>query len=259
MNYGLQMSAAGALVAMHRQDVISANLANMDTVGFKADFANVMQRDPVRKEDSLPNLPSDDMLERLTGGLFAAPTTTSFSQGGLRETRGDLDVAIRGEGFLAVRDERVSGPDSTRLTRDGRLSRDARGRLVTATTGLPVLSTSGQPIVLDGKGKIGIGPDGLVTQDGNVVGRIRIADVADRSILRKSGDGLFALTQQQYNAARNGTGELRQGFVEDSTVDEVRALMQFTNVSRDVESNVSMIEQQDRMLERAINSFGRLT
>ena len=117
MNYGLQIAASGVLVQMHRTDVLANNLANIDTVGFKPDWAGALARDPARREDGLLGLPSDALVERLGAGVLAAPTMTSFAQGPIRQTGRDLDAAIRGTGFFVVGGE--SGPASLRLTRDG--------------------------------------------------------------------------------------------------------------------------------------------
>ena len=127
MNYGSQLSLSGVLTALHRQDVATNNLANLNTVGFKPEIAMTRQRDVVRAEDGQWALPSDAMIERLGAGVQLAPTLTNFTQGTVAPTGNDLDVAIEGSGFLVVRDATDGAADRIRLTRDGRLTRSASG------------------------------------------------------------------------------------------------------------------------------------
>ena len=86
ISYGMHLSASGALTSMHRQDVITNNLANARTPGFKPDIALQIARDPARIEDGLGNLPSNQLLERLGGGTHVLPTIVSFAQGVLEQT-----------------------------------------------------------------------------------------------------------------------------------------------------------------------------
>jgi flagellar basal-body rod protein FlgF len=253
MSYGIKISASGALAAMHRQDALTANLANLNTVGFKPVLAGAMHRDPVRQEDGLANWDSDALLERLGGGVLAAPTMIDFGQGPLEITDQALDIAIQGEGFFVVGD-----PADPSLTRDGRMTMRSDGTLVLAGSGLAVLGTDGRAVRVDpAAGPAHIATDGVVSQDGGVVGRIRVADVADRDVLVKVGAGLFAGQDGQRLALVDGTGMVRQGAVEGSGVDEIDALMQIQNASRAAQSNIGMIDMQNRMLDRLVNTFGR--
>ncbi len=253
MSYGIKISASGALAAMHRQDALSANLANLNTVGFKPVLAGAMHREPVRQEDGLATWDSDALLERLGGGVLSAPTMIDFGQGPLEITDQNLDIAIEGEGFLVVGD-----PANPLLTRDGRMTMRPDGTLVQAATGRPVLGTDGRAVRVDpAAGPVQIASDGLVSQNGAAVGRIRVADVRDRDALVKVGAGLFGGAGGQRLALVDGTGMIRQGAVEGSGVDEIGALMQIQSASRAAQSNIGMIDMQNRMLDRLVNTFGR--
>lgn len=254
MSYGMEISATGAWAAIHRQDALTANLANINTVGFKPVMAGAMHRDTVRREDGLANWPSDALLERLGGGVLAAPTMIDFKQGPLLSTEGPLDLAIQGEGFFVVGD-----PDRPSLTRDGRLAMRDDGTLVMASNGLPVLDEAGQPVRIDpAAGSVFVGTDGLVTQGGAPVARLRIADVPDRDALVKVGQGLFADRGGGALTLIAAGGMVRQGHVESSAVDEIDALMQIQNASRAAQSNFGMLDMQNRMLDRLVNTFGRI-
>ncbi len=259
MNYGLQISASGALTALYRQDVLTNNLANANTVGFKPDLAAARQRDTARVEDRLFAMPSNALLERLGGGVFLERNRVQFGQGALERTGGPLDVAVRGEGFFVVRDESDATGDRLRLTRDGRFARDARGRLVTATHGHPVMDTANRPIVLNGAGPVTIDADGTVRQGPVAVAQIQLAAVTDTARLDKLGHSLFRAPTGVVAQRRQAGGTLEQGFVEASGVDEIKTMLQITAASRDVEANIGMIQQADRLMDRAINQLGRVT
>ncbi|MEZ6244186.1 MAG: flagellar hook basal-body protein [Phycisphaerales bacterium] len=258
MNYGLQISASGALTSLYRQDVLSNNLANLETTGFKPDIPATMQRDAARIEDGLPYLPSDPLIERLGAGVLAAPNRVSFAQGPLDSTGRDLDMAIEGDGFFVLQDEHAQGGDRLRLTRDGRFQLDERGRLVSSTTGMPVLDRTNRPVVIRGEGRVGVALDGSLTQNGQAIARLQLVDVPDKSALKKLGANLFAPSANATASFGPIDGRVRQGVLEGSAVNEVAALMAVTSASRDVQANIGMITYHDRMMERAINTFARI-
>lgn len=245
------------MAALYRQDVFTNNLANMDSVGFKPDLPSQYARPAVRQEDGLGWMPSNALLERLGGGVMLNPNRVNFGQGALRVTGRELDVAIEGKGFLVVRDSTNGGDDQVRLTRDGRLSRNAQGELVMAGTGLPVLGINGNPIVLEDQGQVTIDARGRISQGGATIAQLQLVEVQNQQSLRKVGNSMFGPTAAMMDAKTVATGTLRQGSVEESGVDEVRALLQMTSASREVDANVDMMRTHDRLMERAIASLAR--
>lgn len=258
MNYGLQISASGAMTALYRQDVLTNNLANANTVGFKADVAAARQRNAARIEDGLTFMPSDRMLERLGAGAMMAPNRVDFGQGSLERTNSPLDLAIEGSGFFVVRDDTDQSGDRLRLTRDGRFVRDGAGRIVMAGSGLPVLDSQNRPIVLNGNGEIQIDADGTLRQGEQTVAKVQVVDVPDTNRLVKHGHSLFRAPANTIASRAPAAGLVRQGHVEQSAVDEIRTIMGITAASRDFESNIGMIQQADRLMDRAINQLGRV-
>lgn len=253
MNYGLNISASGALTSLYRQDVLANNLANLNTVGFKPDVPEIRHRDPARIEDGLFHLPSNELIEILGAGVIPGPSRISFAQGDIQTTGEPLDLAIEGDGFLVV----DAGEGELALTRDGRLTINADRELVMATSGLPVLNDAGQPITIPNDTAVTINTDGEIIQDGGPVGRIRLADLADRQALAKIGEGLFGVPPQAIGALTRASGRLVQGAVEGSAVNEIRAMLDVQAASRAVGTNIGMMTYADRMMERAINTFGR--
>ncbi len=259
MNYGMYISASGALTAMYRQDVITNNLANANTPGFKASLAIARQRDPVRIEDGLGHLPSNAMLERLGAGVMMSPTRLSLSQGPIKQTGNDLDIAIRGEGFLVLRHESGKEGETLRLTRDGRLARGPDGLLVRATDGKVVLDENQRVIRLPDRGAIHIDARGEIRIDGVRVARLALVRVDDPSGLRPAGEGMYAPDQRAMTGGlERASGTIVQGAIEGSGVNPISAMMEMTAASRAFEANIGMIAQQDRLIERAINGLGRI-
>lgn len=255
----MQISASGVLTAMYRQDVFANNLANTDTVGFKPDVTATRQRPAVREEDGVSFLPSNALLERLGGGVLLAKNRVDFGQGPLERTSNPLDLAIEGEGFFVVRDEADRSGDRLRLTRDGRFTRDQAGRLVMSGTGLPVLDAQNRPIVIPSGGDVTVSADGVLRQGGADLARLAMVRVPNPDLLEKQGAGLFKAPREALSSTARATGTVRQGYVEQSSADEIRALLAVTSAAREVDSNIGMIQQQDRMLDRAINTLGRIS
>lgn len=254
MNYGLQISASGALASIHQQDALTNNLANVNTAGFKPILTGTMQRLAVRQEDGLPQFSSNELLEKLGGGVFAAQTRINFAQGSLETSDSDFDMAIQGDGFFVIGD--AANPS---LTRDGRFTVNRDGQLVMSTNGAPVLSVKDKPITIDmTQGEIAVSKDGVISQSGLAVDQIKISDVPDRSILTKLGSGLFGSQTGSALSLIEGQGSILQGMLEGSGVSEIDALMQIQSASKSAQGNIGMIDMQNRLMERAINTFGRI-
>lgn len=259
MNYGLYISASGALNAVYRQDLHSGNLANLNTVGFKPDIATTRQRDPVRVEDNLGFLPSNAMLERLGAGVMAAPTRTDFSQGVINATGNELDLAIRGEGFFTLLNEHNDGEYQLRFTRDGRFTLDPDGRMVSVTNGMPLVDTSDRPIRLTSNEPVTIEPDGRIVQNGQNIATISLTMIPNHDALKKGPEGLFVADQSQMGSRRQASGFIEQNALEEAAVNEINALMAIESAARDAQANLGMISYHDRLLDQAINRFSRVT
>lgn len=247
------------MAAMYRQDVFTNNLANMNTPGFKPDSASTYAREAVRPEDGVWHLPSNALLEKLGGGVMLNPNRISFAQGGSRITGNELDVAIEGDGFFVVQDATDRDASTVRLTRDGRFTRNSAGELVMATTGMRVLTEGNQPIEVPSTGKIKIDGDGTISVNGSQVAKLALVTVPNKESLIKQGHSLFLADAAMIGGRRTLPGTVRQGALEESGVDEVRALMQMTSASREVDANIDMMRAHDRLLERAIASLGRVS
>lgn len=248
MNYGLWLSAAGLQINDHRQAVAANNLANAETTGFKEDLAVCRQRPTESAVGGGLGL-SHPVLDGLTGGLFAGPTYTDFSQGRLEETGNALDVAIVGRGFFVV--ER-GGQEY--CTRDGAFTRDLQGRLVTSRGDL-VLGEGGGSITVPSEARVRISESGEVLADGSAVGRLRMTDFVDPQRLVKAGSNLFEIGDAEPKAFE---GQLHSSALEGSTVEPVKLLVQYIEAARAYQLNAELITLQDGLLGRVVNDVAKV-
>lgn len=259
MQYGLYLAASGMLTGMHRMDVHANNLANVETTGFKLDTPLPRQRAPEREESGRAGMPSNKMLERLGGGVLMSRPRVSLAQGILQPTSNSLDVAVQGEGFLVVRDGVGNGPGATAFTRDGRLTLDSTGKLVQASSGRPILDTDDRPITLVDGAPIAIDKSGIVRQGNEIVGQIQLATIENPGLLRKRGENMLAADRATMGRKRAAIGAtIEQNSIERSTVDAVKSMMDMSSAERAMTGNAKMISNYDEMMNRAINTFGKM-
>jgi len=254
MNYGLYLSASGVMTASHRQDVVSNNIANSETVGFKKDLALFQERRTEAAERGLPKSRSNPLLEMLGGGVKVNPTLVDNSQGEQEHTGEKLDVAIVGEGFL-----RVSNGDQTLLTRAGRMVINQRSHLALANNeNFEVLDGAGKTITLAGHGAPQIAVDGAITQDKKIAGKIGLVSVPDKHKLAKIGGTMLAYPDVKTLKAAPPDTSLRSEFVERANVDPTTELGQLMDAQRQLEANANMIRYQDQMLSKLVSEVGKI-
>ncbi|MFV1968444.1 MAG: flagellar hook-basal body protein [Pirellulaceae bacterium] len=248
MPYGMYIAAAGAHVQSERLKVLSNNLANVDTPGFKHEFAVFQARHTEAIERGEAEAGSGSIND-LGGGVGLAETTTSFEQGNLRETRIETDMAIDGEGFFQVEKDGKSF-----LTRAGNFHMSTEGRLMTRQ-GHSVLSVEGQPIELDPTLPWNLFEDGTIDQVGL---RIPVGLVKPRSLgdLAKAGENLFSPLADVFQVPA-GQRRILRGYLEQSTVKPALQMMELIETSRAYEANIKMIQNQDNMIGSLINRMLR--
>ncbi len=254
MNYGLYMAASGMSVSMARQNVISNNLANVATVGYKPDSFATRQRAAVRQEDNLHWMDSNAMLEKLGAGVMPTFNRVSQSQGALTDSKNPFHMAVQGEGFF--RYERADLPGGFSL--DGRLDLSPDGHLVRSTDGAALLNAEGSRIRINPGVTLDIDDDGTLRQGGNVVGQLELVTVPDASLLVKAGSGDFTFGEQvSPNSLRAADGRIKQGHLEDSAVDAIKSMMDVASASRAAQSNMRMASTIFQVMGEAINRLGR--
>ncbi len=251
MDYGLYVSAAGALANSYRQDVVANNLANVDTVAFKRDLA-LMQGRRTESSRTGSHRYTNPLLERLGGGLFALPTHTDFSPSSLDLTGSPTDFALAGSGFFQVKNQ-----DQIQYTRDGRFTLDEQNQLVTLTEHLPVLDEKGAPITLIPGLGFSVTEAGVVNQEGAPVARLGVVDFDDTTGLKKQGKNLYLY---QGDASPHAVPTpVKQGALENSQVVAVQQLVEMIKTQRSFQMNMSSLQLQDETLGMAVNRLGSIS
>lgn len=249
---GLYSAVSAMLMNANRQQVLSHNVANLDTPGFRQilataeEFVNTTAFDPM---DSF-NLDTDARAIGTFGlGVQSGKEAIDFSQGGIQETGNSLDVAIQGTAFFHVKT-----PEGDRYTRDGRFICDASGTLVTVE-GYQVLNKSGQPIKL-GKGDIDINPRGEIALEGKIVSQLGLAEFDDprKALLHDQGNLFKAGSSPKTEI----TSSVVQGALETSNVNSAQIMTQMMEVARAYEAAQQLVQNQDDLLGKTISYLGKI-
>jgi flagellar basal-body rod protein FlgG len=256
MMRALWVSKTGMDVQQSRLDVISHNLANVATNGYKAQrsvFEDLLYQTSIQ-----PGALSSSQTQYSAGLQFGAgarqvANPRSFTQGNLEQTGNTLDVAVNGNGFFEIQ-----MPDgSIAYTRDGSFQKDPNGQLVTQA-GYPV----SPGIVIPANAlTVTIGKDGTVsvTTPGNVasaqVGQLQLSSFINPAGLQSMGGNLFGATSasgeaQQAAPGTNGMGVLNQSYVETSNVNVVEEMVNMIAAQRAYEINSKGVQAADQMLAR---------
>lgn len=257
MNYGLYLSAAGALTSSHRQDVAANNLANVNTVGFKPQLAAAQARPAEAQEDFAPFGTGQQLLERLGGGTVIAPSRVSLAAGPINPSGNPLDAALpQANAFFTV--ENAETPGVPALTRDGRFLVSDAGELVTPS-GARVLGDNGAPIQVPAGVPVQLEADGRVTAGDLDVGRLGVVELADAdaSKLRAIGGNRFGLVGGAATTAV-AAPVLEVGAIEGSASNPIQQLSAMMLATQATTSNLRLIEQHDLLMDRAINTLGRV-
>ncbi|MBI5920415.1 MAG: flagellar basal-body rod protein FlgG [Betaproteobacteria bacterium] len=237
-------------------DVISNNLSNVSTNGFKrarAVFEDLLyqtMRQPGAQSSQQTTIPSG---LQLGTGVRPIATEKIFTQGSLTQTSNPLDIAINGQGFF-----QVQMPDGTlSYTRDGSFQKDSTGQVVTSS-GYPVSPALTIP---SNAISVTVGRDGVVSvvQAGTTtptqIGTIQLASFVNPGGLQSTGENLFVETASSgtptpNTPGTNGTGLLNQGYVETSNVNVAEELVNMIQTQRAYEINSKAVTTSDQMLAK---------
>ena len=252
----LWIAKTGLDAQQTQMDIISNNLANVSTTGFKksrAVFEDLLYqtiRQPGAQTSQQTNLPSG---LQIGTGVRPVATERIHTQGNLTQTSNSTDIAIQGKGFFQV----LLPDGTTAYTRDGSFQLDSQGQMVTAS-GFPV-----QPAITipENTTSITIGRDGTVsvTIAGSTattqVGSIQVASFVNPTGLESRGENLYVETMASgtpntNTPGMNGVGLLVQGYVETSNVNVAEELVNMIQTQRAYEINSKAITASDEMLQR---------
>lgn len=253
----LRTAATGMLAQEMNVEVISSNIANLRTTGFKrqrADFQDLLYQD-IRQIGSTTSeggrvAPSG---VQIGTGVRVAATPRVHSQGTLVSTDRTYDAAIRGEGYFPI-----TLPDGrTAYTRDGTFDLDGNGQMVTQEgnqvgSGITIPSTA-LSVTINSSGLVQVLNSAGATSD---VGQIQLARFVNKGGLQAIGDNLFletpaSGTAQLGNPGVDGNGTLLQKYVEDSNVNAVSEISDLIEAQRAYEMNARVIRAADDMLSNS--------
>jgi flagellar basal-body rod protein FlgF len=236
------MALARQVSIQKEMDAIANNVANANTTAYKAD------RVSFNAYLSQPRGAS-----AMNGMIFPkmASPYREISEGTIGSTGNPLDVAIRGEGYMVV-----GTPQGQRFTRDGHLSIDTSGRLVSAG-GQPILDDGGRPITIpEGSGAITISADGLISAGDRRLGNIRLVSFDDPQALKRVGGGLYTAGNAPPKTAKNA--ELAQYSLEGSNIEPILEMTRMMEVSRAYQGALMIVDSEDDRMRRGIETLGKV-
>lgn len=251
----LQIAASGMSAQQMRVDVVANNLANMSTTGYnarRADFADLTYLQ-VARPGSVTAADGTILPTGIQMGLGVRPSSVSvvLAQGTPTQTGGDLDVALEGKGYLEV--TLPSGVSA--YTRDGALKRTGDGLIVTSdgyqvAPGITIPSDA-RSISINAEGEVYAYFNDQVAPQ--LLGQFNLVGFTNEKGLEAMGSNLFLETSASGSAqvgvpGQDGLATLRQGYLEESSVDAVREVTELIKAQRGYELNAKVITAADQML-----------
>ena len=222
--------AGSRMEALERRlDAVANNIANADTPGFKRTVSSFRSVLKATEGEQGPG----------AGTVSIGTLRVDFSQGALRNTGRKLDVALRGDGFLAV-----DTPQGRRYTRRGRIYANARGELVDVDGNYFSTENSGALSLPNEGSELAITRSGEVQVDGETIGQLLVVAPSDPSLLKPQGSGLFRVDERGAMRPDPDT-EVIQGAIEGSNANPVNELVTLIQVSRSYEAAAKAMKRLD--------------
>lgn len=255
---GLYTAYTGMINQQHRMDVLTNNLANANTNGYKKEGATSQTFNDVFAY-KIKDVTEGSRIARGIGvnnpGVKIGEGYTDFSQGSLKTTGNTYDLALTDKGFFAIEYTNKAGETSVKYTRDGNFTLTQDGRLVTQD-GDAVLDKSGNPIKIDTQAETVIDAQGNIIQDGRIAATIQVTDFEDYNYLEHYGENFFAPIEGAVET--EAPAEIYSGYLEAPNISIVTEMVNMIAVQRAYESNQKIITTYDSTLEIAANQLGKV-
>ena len=247
----------GMYTQQKRLDVISNNMANATTVGYKKEFVTSQSFDDLLTIKIRDN--SEGWRRRSIGdiapGAKIGEIHTDYTQGSLRETNNPFDLGIEGNGFFKVNVTDKQGYVYESYTRSGQFHMTSDGYIVDAN-GNHLQSETGDFQVPVDASEIAIDVQGYVYADGVMFDRLALTDFEDYEYLKKFQDTYYRSVDGA--TAFEADGVIRQGYTEQSNVMVVNEMVDLIATTRAYEANQKVIKAADSVLDQAVNSVGKV-
>ncbi|KWT85392.1 flagellar basal-body rod protein FlgF [Candidatus Magnetominusculus xianensis] len=239
MYKGSYIAASGMVVKQRQMELVSNNLANTTTFGYKQD--RVSFRDVYISEINGVQQQGDPRDMTYTDVYY-----TDHSEGAFQSTGNPLDVAIGGRGYFSV--------EGNKYTRAGNFTLDVEGYIVTKT-GDKVLGSSGPIQIQTGNVQdIQIGSDGTISVDGTIIDTLSVVDFPDTKNVIKQGNNFFVSTDQPVES----TATVNQGHIEFSNVNVIQEMVTMIELLREYESQQKVVQAFDDATSKVTNDMARL-
>ncbi len=255
---GLYTAYTGMRNEQNRMDIMTNNLANATTVGFKKEgstsqaFSDVLA---VKLKDASVGLSVRQPIGINSPGVKIGENYTDYTQGSFRITDNTFDLALSGDGFFAIEFTNKAGETSTKYTRSGDFTLNTDGFLVT-NEGDYVLDENNARIQLDPLQEASIQTDGTISQNGQTVARIQVTDFEDYDYLQRYGETYFEPIEGAQTM--EGSAEIHSGWLEMSNIQVVSEMVNMISITRQYESNQKVVQTIDDTLQTAVNDLGRI-
>lgn len=254
---GLYTSYSGLINEQNRLDILTNNLANATTTGYKSEGATSQTFSDVlayKIKDASVGYQTASYLGVNTPGVKIGETYVDYSQGSFQSTGNTFDLGLAGDGFFNISYTNKAGETSTMYSRDGSFTINKDGYLVTKD-GDFVLGENGQ-IQVDPLLTAEISQAGVITQDGAVVDTILLTDFEDYDYLEHYGENFFSPVEGAEFAEANA--KVFSGYLETSNVSVVEEMVEMISVTRQYEANQKIMQTMDSTLDKSVNELGQL-
>ena len=255
---GLYTAYTGMLNEQNRMDIMTNNLANASTVGYKKEGSTSQSFDDVltvKIKDQSVGMRNVQKIGIKNPGVKIGENYTDYSQGSFRITGNTYDLALSGEGFFAIEFTNKAGETDTKYTRAGQFTLNKDGYLVTEE-GDYVLDTQNRRIRLNTLIDSSITDDGTIYQNNQAVAKIQVTDFADYDYLEKYGETYYQPIQGAQTIASNA--QVKSGYLEMANVQIVSEMVNLISITRAYESNQKVVQTIDDTLDVAVNQIGRV-
>jgi len=250
---GLYTAYTGMRNEQRRLDIISNNVANSATYGYKEEgvsnqsFEDLLTLKIHDNSEVFPN----KYIGKMSLGVKIGEVYTNYDQGSFVQTDGKYDLAIEGKGFFQVSTKnnkvRYTRNGSFTMTNDGRIT-DFDGNELIGRNGIVRIPNNAKQVVIDSQGN--------VFADDRLINQIQLVDFNNYDYLQKVGDTMY----EPVNGARRvrADGLIRQGYIEQSNVNVIDQMVNLINTQRAYETNQKVIKTVDSMTDGAVNTVGRV-
>lgn len=276
---GFYTVSSGMIAQQRKTEILTNNMANLNTPGFKADQSTIRSFPDMLmsavKSNGIPtekglNLLQANQIGALNTGVYLQETLADYAQGSLVETGLTTDVALidtqmpvdeesGNTGTIFFRIQHEDGNEA--YTRNGNFTLDGQGNLVTGM-GLYVLDENGETIQLQNDNFSINGQGQIIDENGQQVARLGVAFAANTDILMKQDNGLYRMLEGEALPSAYETAganfSMQQQYLEQSNVDSAKAMTDLMTSYRAFEANQKVLQAYDRSMDKAVNELGKV-